>query len=65
MHLDLKPSTKRVPLRVAKRSTAKTQKHKIETWEVKDWREKLRWGTTGVISTPSNDSAFIAMMKGE
>jgi hypothetical protein len=65
MRLDLKPSIKRVPLRVAKGSAAETQKHKTEAWEIKDWREKLRRGAASVISIPSNDSTFIAMMKGE
>jgi hypothetical protein len=65
MHLDLKPSIKRVPLRVAKRSAAETQKHETEAWEIEDWRGKLRQGAAGVISIPSNDSSFVAMMKGE
>jgi hypothetical protein len=65
MHLDLKPSIKRVSLQVAKRSTAETQKHETEAWEIKDWRGKLRRGAAGVISIPSNDSTFVAMMKGE
>jgi hypothetical protein len=65
MCLDLKPSIKRVPLRVAKRSAAKTQKHKIEDWEIKDWRGKLQRGAAGVISIPSNNSTFVSMMKGE
>jgi hypothetical protein len=41
MRLDLKPSIKRVPLQVAKGSTAETQKHEIEAWEIEDWRGKL------------------------
>jgi hypothetical protein len=41
MRLDLKPSIKWAPLRVTKRSTAETQKHKTEAWEIKDWRGKL------------------------
>jgi hypothetical protein len=65
MRLDLKPSIKRVPLRVVKRSTAETQKYETEAWEIKDWREKLWRGAAGVISVPSNDSTFIAIMKGE
>jgi hypothetical protein len=65
MHLDLKPTIKRVPLRVTKESTAKILKHKIEAWEIEDWRGKLRRGAAGVISIPSNDSTFAAMMKGE
>jgi hypothetical protein len=65
MHLDLKPSIKRVPLRVAKRSAAETQKHETEAWEIEDWRVKLWRGAAGVISVPSNDSTFITMMKGE
>jgi hypothetical protein len=65
MHLDLKPFIKRVPLWGAKKSAAKTQKHETNAWEIKDWREKLRRGAAGVISIPSNDSTFIAMMKGE
>jgi hypothetical protein len=65
MHLDLKPSIKRVPLRVAKESAAETKKHKIEAWEIEDWRGKLRRGAAGVISIPSNDSTFVTMMKRE
>jgi hypothetical protein len=53
-----------VPLWVAKRSTAETQKHEIGTREIKDRRGKLRRGIVGVISIPSNDSTFVAMMKG-
>jgi hypothetical protein len=60
MHLELKPSIKRVPLRVAKRSTTETQKYKTE-----DCRGKLRRGAADVISIPSNNSTFVAMMKGE
>jgi hypothetical protein len=47
-----------------KRSAAETQKHKTEDWEIEDWRGKLWWGAAGVISIPSNDSTFVAMMKG-
>jgi hypothetical protein len=65
MRLDLKPSIKRVPVRVAKESTAETQKHETEAWEIEDWRGKLRRGTAGVISIPSNDSTFVTMMKRE
>jgi hypothetical protein len=65
MHLDLTPSIKRAPLRVAKGSTSKTQKQKIEAWEIEDWMGKLWRGTVGVISIPSNDSTFITMMKRE
>jgi hypothetical protein len=65
MRIDQKPSIKRIPLRVAKRSAVETQKHKTEAWEIEDWREKLWRGATGVISIPSNDSTFVTMMKGE
>jgi hypothetical protein len=65
MRLDLKPSIKRVPLWVAKGSAAETQKHETEAWKIEDWRGKLRRGAAGVISNPSNDSTFVAMMKGE
>jgi hypothetical protein len=65
MRLDLKPSIKRVPLRVAKRSTIETQKHETEAWEIEDWRGELRRGVAGVISIPSNDSTFVTMMKRE
>jgi hypothetical protein len=65
MRLDLKPSIKRVPLRVVKRSAAETQKHETEAREIEDWRGKLWRGTAGVISIPSNDSTFVTMMKGE
>jgi hypothetical protein len=65
MRLDLKPSIKRAPLRVAKGSTTETQKHKIEAWEIEDWRGKLRQGAAGVIYIPSNDSTFVTMMKRE
>jgi hypothetical protein len=54
-----------VPLRVAKGSTAETQKHETEAWEIEDRRGKLWWGAAGVISTPSNDSTFVTMMKRE
>jgi hypothetical protein len=54
-----------VPLGVTKRSTAETQKHETEAWEIKDWRGKLRRGAAGVISIPSNDSTFVTMMKRE
>jgi hypothetical protein len=65
MRLDLKPSIKRVPLWVAKRSAAETQKHKTEAWEIEGWRGKLRRGIAGVIPIPSNDFTFITMMKRE
>jgi hypothetical protein len=65
MRLDLKPSIKRVPLRVTKRSAGETKKHEIEAWEIEDWRGKLWRGAAGVISISSNDSTFVAMMKGE
>jgi hypothetical protein len=65
MRLDLKPSIKRVPLRVAKEGAAETQKHEIEAWEIEDWRGKLRRGVISVISISSNDSTFVTMMKGE
>jgi hypothetical protein len=32
---------------------------------MEDWRRKLRRGTAGVISIPSNDSTFVTMMKRE
>jgi hypothetical protein len=54
-----------VPLRVAKRSAVKTQKHETEAWEVEDWRGKLWQGTAGVISIPSDDSTFVTMMRRE
>jgi hypothetical protein len=44
MRLDLKPSIKRVPLQVMKRSTAETYKHETEAWEIEDWSGKLRQG---------------------
>jgi hypothetical protein len=65
MHLDLKPSIKRVPLRVTKKSATETQKHETEAWKIEYWRGKLRWGAAGVISIPSNDSTFVNMMKRE
>jgi hypothetical protein len=65
MCLNLKPSIKRVPLPAVKWSAAETLKHKIEAWEIKDWRGKLQRGASGVISIPSNDSTFVTMMKGE
>jgi hypothetical protein len=65
MHLDLKPSIKRVPLRGVKRCTTKTRKHETEAWEIKDWRGKLWRGAAGSIPIPSNNSTFVAMMKGE
>jgi hypothetical protein len=52
-------------MRVAKRSTAETQKHKTRTREIEDRRGKLRRGAASVISTPSNDSIFVTMMKRE
>jgi hypothetical protein len=54
-----------VPLRVAKRSATKTQKHETGTSEIEDWRGKLWWGAAGVISITSDDSTFITMMKRE
>jgi hypothetical protein len=48
-----------------KKNAAETQKHEIEAWEIEDWRGKLRRGATSVISIPSNDYTFVAMMKGE
>jgi hypothetical protein len=54
-----------LPLRVAKRSTTETQKHETGSREIEDGRGKLQWGAAGVISIPSNDSTFVAMMKGE
>jgi hypothetical protein len=54
-----------VPLWVAKRSVAETQKHMIGASEIEDRRGKLWRGAAGVISTPSNDSTFITMMKRE
>jgi hypothetical protein len=65
MRLDLKPSINRVPLRVTKKTTAETQKHETEAWEIKYWRGKLQWGAASVISIPSNDSTFVSMMKRE
>jgi hypothetical protein len=40
-------------------------KHKTGAWVIQDWRKKLQRGATGVISTPSDDSTFITMMKRE
>jgi hypothetical protein len=37
----------------------------MEAWEFNDWRGKLWRGAAGMISVPSNDSTFIATMKGE
>jgi hypothetical protein len=54
-----------VPLRVAKKSTAETQKNETRAWEIKDRRGKLQRGAAGVISTASNDSTFVTMMKRE
>jgi hypothetical protein len=54
-----------VPLRVAKRSPAETQKHETGTREIEDQRGKLWRGVASVISIPSNDSTFVTMMKGE
>jgi hypothetical protein len=54
-----------VPLWVAKKSAAETQKDEIEAWEIEHWRGKLRRGADGVISIPSNDSTFVTMMKRE
>jgi hypothetical protein len=55
----------RVPLRVAKGRAIETQNHETGSWEMKIGGGKLRWGAAGVISTLSNDSAFITMMKRE
>jgi hypothetical protein len=38
---------------------------KQKPWEIKDWRGKLWWGAAGMISTPSDDSTFVTMMKRE
>jgi hypothetical protein len=65
MCLDLKPSTKRVPLRVTKISAAETRKHETKAWEIKDWRGKLQRGAADVISIASNNSTFVTMMKRE
>jgi hypothetical protein len=54
-----------VPLRVAKKSTTETQKHETRAWENEDRRGKLRCGVAGVISSPSNGSTFVTMMKRE
>jgi hypothetical protein len=54
-----------VPLRVAKRGAAETQKHKTGAWEIEDWRGKLWQGAAGVISILSDDSTFVTMMKRE
>jgi hypothetical protein len=54
-----------VPLRVAKGSTAETRKTQTGAWDIEDRRGKLRRGAAGVISTPSDDSTFITMMKRE
>jgi hypothetical protein len=48
-----------------KESTAETQKHETEAWEIEHWRGKLQRGATGLISIPSNDSTFVTMMKRE
>jgi hypothetical protein len=48
-----------------KESTAKTQKHETEAWEIKDCRGKVQRGAASVISIPSNDTTFVAMMKEE
>jgi hypothetical protein len=50
---------------VAKESALETQKHEIGAWEIKDRRGKLQWGDACVISTLSNDSTFVTMMKRE
>jgi hypothetical protein len=47
------------------RGATETQNHKIGAWETKIGGGKLRRGATGVISTLSNDSTFISMMKRE
>jgi hypothetical protein len=52
-------------MRVARRSTTETQKHETGAWEIKDRRGKLQRGAAGVISTPSDDSTFVTMMKRE
>jgi hypothetical protein len=54
-----------VPLWITKKSAAETQKHEIEAWGIKDRRGKLWRAAAGVISTPSNDSTFVTMMKRE
>jgi hypothetical protein len=48
-----------------KESTAETQKHETEAWEIEDWRGKLQRGAAGVIFILSNDSTFVTMMKKE
>jgi hypothetical protein len=54
-----------VPLRVVKGSAAETLKHKTGAYEIEDRRGKLWRGAAGVISTLSNNSTFITMMKRE
>jgi hypothetical protein len=63
IRLDLKLTIYRVPWWVVKASTAETQNHKTGAWETKIRGGKLRRGTAGVISTLSNDSTFVTMMK--
>jgi hypothetical protein len=53
------------PQSVTNRSATETQKHEIGAWEIQDRRGKLWRGAAGVISIPSDDSTFIAMMKRE
>jgi hypothetical protein len=65
IRLDLKPSIKRVSLRVAKGSGAETQKHETGAREIEDRRGKLWQGAATVISIPSDDSTFVTMMKRE
>jgi hypothetical protein len=46
-------------------SASKTQKHETDAREIEDQRGKLWRGAIGVISIPSDDSTFVAMMKRE
>jgi hypothetical protein len=49
----------------AKESAAETQNHETGAWETKIRGGKLWRGATGVISTLSNNSTFVTMMKRE
>jgi hypothetical protein len=65
LRLDLKTSIKILPRCLSEGSAAKTQKHENRDLELQIGGGKLRQGAAGVVSTSSNDSTIVTMMKRE
>jgi hypothetical protein len=65
LRLDLKPTIKRVPHTLTERSAAETPKHRNRDLEFQIGGGKLRRGTAGVISYPSNVISIDISMKRE